>query len=81
MAESCAAADQAFDRFWLSYEAKLAMVFKLTKTAEQKWRKLKGHQRPARLSEGVRFKDRLQEDNQPLFYSSNANKMTLSLCA
>jgi transposase-like protein len=42
----------------------LAMVFKLTKTAEQKWRKLKGHARLAQVIEGVRFKDGLQEHAQ-----------------
>ena len=120
MAESRAAAEQAFDRFLLSYEAKypkataclakdrevlltfydfpaphwehirttnpiestfstvrlrtaktrgcvsragmLAMVFKLTKTAEQKWRTLKGYALLAQVVEGVKFKDGLQED-------------------
>lgn len=120
MAESQAAADQAFDRFLLSYEAKypkaseclakdrevlltfydfpaphwkhirttnpiestfstvklrtaktrgcvsrtgmLAMVFKLTKTAEQKWRTLKGYQLLAQVVQGVKFKDGLQEE-------------------
>jgi transposase-like protein len=120
MAESRAAADQAFDRFLLSYEAKypkateclakdrdvlltfydfpaehwqhirttnpiestfgtvrlrtaktrgcvsragmLAMVFKLLKTAEQKWRALKGHARLAQVVRGVKFKDGLQEE-------------------
>jgi hypothetical protein len=37
------------------------MVFKLTKTAKQKWRKLKGHARLAQVIEGVRFKDGLQQ--------------------
>ena len=40
----------------------LAMVFKLTKSAEQKWRKLKGHDRLAQVVQGVRFKDGLQEE-------------------
>jgi transposase-like protein len=40
----------------------LAMVFKLTKCAEQKWRKLKGHTRLAQVVQGVRFKDGLQEE-------------------
>jgi putative transposase len=120
MAESRVAADQAFDHFLLSYEAKypkateclakdrgvlltfydfpaehwqhirttnpiestfgtvrlrtaktrgcvsrtgmLAMVFKLLKTAEQKWRALKGHARLAQVIKGVRFKDGLQEE-------------------
>jgi putative transposase len=39
----------------------LAMVFNLTKTAEQKWRKLKGHERLAQVVKGVKFKDGLQE--------------------
>jgi transposase-like protein len=39
----------------------LAMAFKLTKTAEQNWRTLKGHARLAQLIQGVRFKDGLQE--------------------
>src|SRR5882724_505186 len=42
----------------------LAMVFKLTKTAEQKWRKLKGHARLGQVIEGVRFKDGLQQQAQ-----------------
>ena len=42
----------------------LAMVFKLTKTAEQKWRKLKGHARLGQVIEGVRFKDGLQQEAQ-----------------
>jgi transposase-like protein len=119
MAESRAAAEQAFDHFLLSYEAKypkateclakdrehlltfydfpaehwqhirttnpiestfstvrlrttktrgcvsragmLAMVFKLTKTAEQNWRLLKGHTLLAQVVQGVKFKDGLQE--------------------
>ena len=40
----------------------LAMVFKLTKSAEQKWRKLKGHTRLVQVVQGVRFKDGLQEE-------------------
>jgi putative transposase len=40
----------------------LAMVFKLTKTAEQKWRKLKGHERLAQVVKGVKFKDGLQDE-------------------
>lgn len=120
MAENRMAADQAFDHFLLSYEAKypkateclrkdrdvlltfydfpaehwqhirttnpiestfstvrlrtnktrgcvaragmLAMVFKLTKTAEQKWRALKGHAHLAQVVRGVKFKDGLQEE-------------------
>ncbi len=120
MGESRAAAEQAFDRFLLSYEAKypkateclakdrevlltfydfpaphwehirttnpiestfstvklrtaktrgcvsragmLAMVFKLTKTAEQKWRTLKGYKLLAQVVRGVKFKDGLQEE-------------------
>lgn len=120
MAESRAAADQAFDHFLVSYEAKypkateclakdrdtlltfydfpaehwqhirttnpiestfgtvrlrtaktrgcvsragmLAMVFKLIKTAEQKWRTLKGHTLLAQVIKGVKFKDGLQEE-------------------
>jgi putative transposase len=42
----------------------LAMVFKLTKSAEQRWRKLKGAVRLAQVIEGVRFKDGLQEEAQ-----------------
>ena len=42
----------------------LAMVFKLTKSAEQRWRKLKGAARLAQVIEGVRFKDGLQEEAQ-----------------
>ena len=120
LAESRAAAEQAFDHFLLSYEAKypkateclakdrdelltffdfpaehwqhirttnpiestfstvrlrttktrgcvsragmLAMVFKLTKTAEQNWRLLKGYTLLAQVVQGVKFKDGLQED-------------------
>lgn len=40
----------------------LAMVFKLTKTAEQKWRALKGHARLGQVVRGVKFKDGLQEE-------------------
>jgi transposase-like protein len=40
----------------------LAMVFKLTKSAEQRWRKLKGHARLAQVVQGVRFEDGLQEE-------------------
>ena len=39
----------------------LAMVFKLTKTAEQNWRTLKGHALLAQVVQGVKFKDGLQE--------------------
>jgi putative transposase len=41
----------------------LAMVFKLTKSAEQRWRKLKGAARLAQLVQGVKFKDGLQEED------------------
>jgi len=40
----------------------LAMVFKLTKIAEQKWHKLKGRKRLAQVVQDVKFKDRLQEE-------------------
>jgi hypothetical protein len=40
----------------------LAMVFKLTKTAEQNWRLLKGHTLLAQVVQGVKFKDGLQAD-------------------
>jgi transposase-like protein len=42
----------------------LAMVFKLTKSAEQRWRRLKGAARLAQVIEGVSFKDGLQEEAQ-----------------
>lgn len=42
----------------------LAMVFKLTKSAEQRWRKLKGAARLGQVIDGVRFKDGLQEETQ-----------------
>ena len=42
----------------------LAMVFKLTKTAEQKWRRLRGHARLGQVIDGVRFKDGLQQEAQ-----------------
>jgi transposase-like protein len=38
----------------------LAMVFKLTKVAEQKWHKLKGNELLVQVIQGVRFKDGLQ---------------------
>jgi putative transposase len=38
----------------------LAMVFKLTKVAEQKWKKLKGSEQLVQVIQGVRFKDGLQ---------------------
>lgn len=40
----------------------LAMVFKLTKSAEQGWRKLKGATLLGQVIKGVRFKDGLQEE-------------------
>lgn len=48
----------------VSRAAILAMVFKLTKTAEQKWRTLKGHALLAEVIKGVPFKDGLQEGTQ-----------------
>ena len=42
----------------------LAMVFKLTKTAEQNWRTLKGHARLGQVIEGVKFKDGLPQEAQ-----------------
>jgi transposase-like protein len=42
----------------------LAMVFKLTKSAVQRWRKLKGAARLAQVIDGVNFKDGLQEEAQ-----------------
>jgi transposase-like protein len=42
----------------------LAMVFKLTKSAEQRWRKLKGAARLVQVIDGVPFKDGLQEEAQ-----------------
>jgi transposase-like protein len=42
----------------------LAMVFKLTKTAEQNWRTLKGHALLAQVIKGVKFKDGLQVEPQ-----------------
>lgn len=42
----------------------LAMVFKLTKTAEQKWHKLRGHARLGQVIEGVKFKDGLPQEAQ-----------------
>ncbi len=40
------------------------MVFKLTKSAEQHWRKLKRAALLAQVIKGVRFKDGLQEEAQ-----------------
>jgi len=42
----------------------LAIVFKLTKSAEQRWRKLKGARRLAQVTDGVHFKDGLQKEAQ-----------------
>ena len=42
----------------------LAMVFKLTKTAEQNWRTVKGHALLPQVIDGVKFKDGLQEGAQ-----------------
>lgn len=42
----------------------LAMVFKLLKTAEQKWRTLKGYKLLARVVQGMKFKDGLWCDYQ-----------------
>jgi len=42
----------------------LAMVFKLVKSAEQRWRKLRGAARLTQVIDGVRFKDGLQEEAQ-----------------
>jgi putative transposase len=42
----------------------LAMVFKLTKSAEQGWRKLKAAPLLGQVIKGVRFKDGLQEEAQ-----------------
>lgn len=42
----------------------LAMVFKLTKTAEQNWRTLKGHALLGEVVRGIIFKDGLQEGTQ-----------------
>lgn len=42
----------------------LAMVFKLTKSAEQGWRKLKGATLLGQVIKGVRFKDGIQEEAQ-----------------
>jgi putative transposase len=42
----------------------LAMVFKLTKSAEQGWRKLKGATRLGQVIQGARFKDGIQEEAQ-----------------
>ena len=122
MAESRAAAEQAFDNFLLSYELKypkaseclhkdraalltfydfpalhwqhirttnpiestfatvrlrtsktrgcvsrggmLAMVFKLTKVAEQKWYKLKGSEFLVQVIQGIRFKDGFKDGTQ-----------------
>jgi hypothetical protein len=40
------------------------MVFKLAKSAEQRWRKLKDAAHLAQVIKGVRFKDGLQEEAQ-----------------
>jgi transposase-like protein len=42
----------------------LAMVFKLTKTAEQRWRKLRGQTQLAQVVAGITFKDGLQSNEQ-----------------
>ncbi len=42
----------------------LAMVFKLTKTAEQRWRRLRGQTQLAQVVAGITFKDGLQSNEQ-----------------
>ena len=42
----------------------LAMVFKLTKTAEQRWRKLRGQTQLAQVVAGIAFKDGLPSNEQ-----------------
>lgn len=44
----------------------LAMVFKLAKCAEQRWRRLKGSERLGEVIKGVRFKDGVREEAQEL---------------
>ena len=41
----------------LSRETALAMVFKLTKSAERHWRRLNGSERLVEIARGVRFRD------------------------
>jgi putative transposase len=41
----------------LSRETALAMVFKLTRSAERHWRRLNGSERLAEIIRGVRFRD------------------------
>jgi transposase-like protein len=42
----------------------LAMVFKLIRTAERRWLKLRGHAQLAKIVAGLTFKDGIQEDVQ-----------------
>ena len=44
----------------------LAMVFKLTKVAEQKWYKLKGADLLTRLMQGASFKDGLLDQTHKI---------------
>ena len=41
----------------LSRQTALAMVYKLAKSAERRWRRLDGSQRLAQVIQGVRFRD------------------------
>ena len=45
----------------LSRKTAFAMVLQLVLSAQQKWRRLNGHQRLAQLIEGVQFRDGIQE--------------------
>jgi len=61
----------------------LAMVFKLTKRAEQRWRKLKSAARLAQVIDGVRFKTdykrRLRESPPEIFHTQHLQKLSDSL--
>lgn len=50
----------------VSRDSILAMVFKLVKTAEQRWLKLRGTERLADVIQGVSFKDGVREDQEKL---------------
>lgn len=46
----------------MSRDSLLSMVFKLTVTAEQRWRRLKGSERVGEVLRGVVFKDGVNEE-------------------
>jgi len=50
----------------LSRKTGIAMVFKLTQSAQKRWRKLNGENRAAEVIQGVNFKDGMEVKNESL---------------